>query len=128
MQQNGQRGSIIGDLHLLRICISKPAAPSFLAKNGANHVTNTTNMLNRMAEHFSDVLNCNNPVDHIILQQISHMQATPDADSFAKPLSAAEIFGALPRLSKDGAPGSENISVELPTQGTNSHRGTERVG
>ena len=76
-------------MRFLRNRISKPEAASLLAKNGVDQLTNTTNKLNRMAEHFSDVLNCDNPVDDVILQQIPQMPVTPDTDSLAEPLSAA---------------------------------------
>ena len=62
---------------------------------------------------FSDVLNCDNPVNDIILQPIPNMPATPYVNSLPEPLFTAVIFGALLPLPKGRAPGSDGISMKL---------------
>ena len=66
----------------------------------------------RMVKHFSDVLNCQKPVDNDILLQISSAPSSPEAESLSEPLTVAEIIRALGLLLKGKVPG-DGISVEL---------------
>ena len=69
--------------------------------------------LDRMVEHFSDVLNCEKPMDDDILLQIPHAPSSPGAEALSEPLTVAEIIRALRLLRKGKVPGEDGISVEL---------------
>ena len=69
--------------------------------------------LDRMAEHFSDVPNCEKPVDNDILLQIPRAPSSPEAEALSEPLTVAEIIRALRLLRKGEVPGEDGISVEL---------------
>ena len=66
-----------------------------------------------MAEHFSDVLNCEKPIDNDILLQISQAPSSPEAEALSEPLTVAKIIRALRLLQKGKVPGEDGISVEL---------------
>ena len=112
-EQNGHGGSLIRELRLLHNRVSKPAAPSLLAKNGVDRLTSMSHKLNRIAEHFSNVLNYEKPVDNDILLQIPHAPSTPEAETLSKLLMVAEVIRALRLLRKGKIPGEDGISVEL---------------
>ena len=112
-EQNGHGGSLIRELCPLCNHVSKPVAPSILAKNGVDRLTSMSHKLDRMAEHFSDVLNCEKPVDNGILLQIPHAPSSPEAEALSKPLTVAEIIRVLRLLWKGKVPGEDGVSVEL---------------
>ena len=112
-EQNDHRGSLIRELRLLLNHVSKPAAHSFLANNGVNRLTSMSHKLDRIVEHFSNMLNCEKPVDNDILFQIPHASSSPEAEALSEPLTVAEIIRALQLLRKGKVSGEDGISVEL---------------
>ena len=55
-EQQGRAGSLIGDLRLLKK-FSKPASSALVAKDGIT-LQSDGDRLNRWAEHFEEVMNC----------------------------------------------------------------------
>ena len=128
-EQNGRGGSLIRELCLLCNCVSKPAAPSLLAKNSVDRLTSMSHKLDRIVEHFSDVLNYEKPVDTDILLQISRAPSSPEAKALSEPLTVAEAIRALHLLRKGKVPGEDGcFSGTVPTQGIRSCGGYEEVG
>ena len=107
------RGSLIRELCLLRNRVSKPAAPSLLAKNSVDRLTSMSHKLDRMAKYFSDVLNCEKPMDYDILLQIPRAPSSLEAEALSEPLTVTEIIRVLHFLWKGKVPGEDSISVEL---------------
>ena len=66
-----------------------------------------------MAEHFSDVLNCEKPIHNDILQKIPSAPLSSEAEALSKPLTVAEIIRVLHLLRKGTVSGEDGISVEL---------------
>ena len=69
--------------------------------------------LDRMLEHFSDVLNFEKPMENDILLQIPCAPSSPEAEALSELLMVVEIIRALRLLRKDKVPGEDGISVEL---------------
>ena len=69
--------------------------------------------LDRLVEHFSDVFNCEKPVDNDILLQIPHTPSSPEAEALSVPLIVAEVIRVLHPLWKGKVPREHDISVEL---------------
>ena len=88
-------------------------APSLFAKNSVDRFTSISHKLDRMAGHFSDVLNCEKPVNNDILLQIACAPSSPEAEALSEPLTVAEIIRALHLLWKGKVLGEDDISVEL---------------
>ena len=112
-EHNGHGGSLIQELRLLRNRVCKPAAPSLLVKNGVDQLTSMSHKLDRMAEHFSDVLNCEKSMNKDILLQIPHAPSSPEAEALSDQLMVAEIIRVLRLLWKGKIPGEDGVSVEL---------------
>ena len=66
-----------------------------------------------MAKHFSDVLNCEKPMDNDILLQIPSAPSSPEAETLSELSTVAEIIRVLCLLQKGKVPGEDGISVEL---------------
>ena len=63
-EQQGRGGSLIKDLRLLQKKVSKPASSTLVSKDGTN-LQSDRDKLNRWAEHFKEVVNCQVDVDAI---------------------------------------------------------------
>ena len=65
--------------------------------------------LDRMAEHFTDVINCEKLVDNVILLQIPCALSLPEAEALSDSWTVAEIIKVLHLLRKGKFPGEDDI-------------------
>ena len=120
-EQTGRGGSLIKELRLLKSHFSKPASSTLCAKDGTP-LSNSTDKLNRWAEHFKEVVNCSVEVDNISAISLPSVNPTPhvinpedtasDVD-ICSCLSEDEIRMAISQMKNSKAPGADQISAEL---------------
>ena len=68
-EQQGSRGSLIRDLHLLGRKFSKPASSSLVPKD-SRVLQSNKDKLNRWADHFQEVVNCQIDIDVIPIEDL----------------------------------------------------------
>ena len=122
-EQQGRGCSLIKDLRLLQKKFSKPASSTLVAKDGTS-VQSDRDKLNRWAEHFEEVVNCQVNVDIVpidVLPIVSSPSITSDTslsdDDLSAPLSEEEIITAISELRSGKAPGLDGISLEMLSLG-----------
>ena len=113
-------------LHRLLKKHSKPTSSSLVAKNGTT-LQSDSDKLNRWAEHFNEVVNCQVNVDPVSLDDLpvispssDSVVPSPSADDISAPLSEDEIRQAISELRSGRAPGSDGISLEMLNLGGKS--------
>ena len=114
---------MIGDLHLLKKKFSKPASSALVAKDGIT-LQGDRDKLNRWAEHFEEVMNCQVDVDVVPCEDlpivspsfVSSDTSMSDEDISA-PLSEEEIVTAISELRSGKAPGMDGVSLEMLSLG-----------
>ena len=122
-EQQGRGSSLIGDLRLLKKKFSKPASSALVAKDGITPQSDG-DKLNRWAEHFEDVMNCQVDIYVIPCEDlpivsplfVSSHTLMSDEDISA-PLSQEEIVTAISELRSGKAPGLVGISLEMLSLG-----------
>ena len=122
-EQQGRGGSLIRELRLLKKKFSKPASSTLLAKDGTTLQSDSAK-LNRWAEHFNEVVNCQVDVDAVSLDDIPVLSPSTDlpdsslsVEDLSSPLSEEEIRRAISKLRSGKAPGSDGISLEMLSLG-----------
>ena len=122
-EQQGRGGSLIKDLRLLQKKFSKPASSTLVAKDGTT-LQSDEDKLNRWAEHFEEVVNCQADVDVVSLEDLpiaSPLDASLDVsvsdEDLSSPLSEDEIQTAISELRSKKAPGLDGITLEMLTLG-----------
>ena len=117
-EQTGCGGFLIKELRLLKCHFNKPRSTILYAKDGAP-LSNDTDKINRWAEHFNEVVNCNLHVINLPTSEslpVIHSHALDDTMSdvdMCGCLSEDEIRTAISQMKKGKAPGSDEISTEL---------------
>ena len=117
-EQTGRGGSLIKELRLLKYHFNKPRSTILYAKDGAP-LSNDTDKINRWAEHFNEVVNCNLHAINLPTSEslpVIHSHALHDTMSdvdMCGCLSEDEIRTAISQMKKGKAPGSDEISTEL---------------
>ena len=117
-EQQGRGGSLIRDLRLLGKKFSKPASSNLVAKDG-RVLQSDGDKLNRWAEHFQEVVNCQINIDVIPIEDLpivtphSSSDTTLSDHDLSSPLSEEEIITAISELRAGKAPGPDGVSLEM---------------
>ena len=122
-EQQGRGGSLIRDLRLSKKKFSKPASSTLVAKDGTT-LQRDGDKLNRWAEYFKEVANCQVDVDVVSLDALPTVplspasSGTPPSDEdLSAPLSEEEIHTAISKLCSGRAPGLDGITLEMLSLG-----------
>ena len=121
-EQQGRGGSLIRDLHLLGKKFSKPASSNLVAKDG-RVLRSDGDKLNRWAENFQEVVNCQINIDVIPIEDLpivtphSSSDTTLSDHDLSSPLSEEEIITAISELRAGKAPGPDGVSLEMLSLG-----------
>ena len=121
-EQQGRGGSLIRDLRLLGKKFSKPASSNLVAKDG-RVLQSDGDKLNRWAEHFQEVVNCQINIDVIPIEDLpivtphSSSDTTLSDHDLSSPLSEEEIITAISELRAGKAPGPDGVSLEMLSLG-----------
>ena len=109
-EQLGHGGSLIKELRLLKKHFSKPSSSTLSALDGSL-LTTDSSKLERWAEHFANIVNCDVDVSSAFLESLpvvspsDHPLNPPDAVNLCAPLSEEEIITAISQLKNGRAPG-----------------------
>ena len=112
-EQQGKGGSLIRDLHLLKKKFSKPGSSTLVAKD-ASTLQRDGDKLNRWAEYFKEVVNCQVDVD-VSLDDLSIVPLSPASSD--TPLSDEEIHTAISKLTSGRTTGQDGITLEMLSLG-----------
>ena len=121
-EQQGRGGSLIRDLRLLGKKFFKPASSNLVAKDG-RVLQSDGDKLNRWAEHFQEVVNCQIDIDVIPIEDLpivtphSSSDTTLSDHDLSSPLSEEEIITAISELRAGKAPGPDGVSLEMLSLG-----------
>ena len=121
-EQQGRGGSLIRDLRLLGKKFSKPASSNLVAKDG-RVLQSDGDKLNRWAEHFQEVVNCQIDTDVIPFEDLPIVTPHPSSDTtlsdndLSSPLSEEEIMTALSEVRAGKAPDPDGVSLEMVSLG-----------
>ena len=102
--------------------LSKPASSNLVAKDGRVLQSNG-DKLNRWAEHFQEVVNCQINIDVIPIEDLpivtphSSSDTTLSDHDLSSPLSEEEIITAISELRAGKAPGPDGVSLEMLSLG-----------
>ena len=119
-EREGQGGSLIKELRLLKSHFTKASAPSLLAKDGGSSVTSDEDKCKRWVEHFEEVFNCGTSVSEAVLEELPVINPREDGDvpilagdELGTPLTEEEIKVAVSQLRSGKAPGEDGITAEI---------------
>ena len=119
-EQLGRGGSLIKELRLLGKQVSKASVTPLMGRDGSTLIGDEEK-LQRWAEHFSSVVNCESVVSEVVLEalpvvevpQLGDSDMSFDDDELCLPLSEEEIYVAVSQLKNGRAPGQDSISAEM---------------
>ena len=119
-EQLGRGGSLIKELRLLGKQVSKASVTPLMGRDGSTLIGDEEK-LQRWAEHFSSVVNCESVVSEVVLEalpvvevpQLGDSDMSFDDDELCLPLSEEEISVAVSQLKNGRAPGQDSISAEM---------------
>ena len=122
-EQQGRRGSLIGDFHLLKNKFSKPDSSALVAKDSIS-LKSDSDKLNRWAEQFEEVMNCQVDIDvvpcediHVVSPLFVSSDTLMSGEDISAPLSEEETVTDIFELRSGKAPGLDGITLEMLSLG-----------